>query len=94
MHAGGRDVGAGDQAERALASGIVGSLGAMRAASVGGGAKPIVSFGTAATGCTGRGDVVVPIKKKKGKLAIRMMTSTGTGKGTRDPDTLVVVCTQ
>jgi hypothetical protein len=43
-----------------------------------------------------RGDVVVPMKgkKKKGKLVLKTMASTGTGKSARDPDTLTIICTQ
>ena len=65
-------------------------------ATVGGGTKPIVSFANGVTGCGASGEVVVPIKgkKKKGKLVLKTMASTGTGKSARDPDTLTIICTQ
>ena len=63
------------------------------AGSVGGGSKPVITFTDALTGCRGDAQVVVPIKRKKGKLAIRTVTSiAGTGRAARDPDPLVIVC--
>jgi hypothetical protein len=61
--------------------------------SVGGGSKPVITFTDAVTGCRGDAQVVVPIKRKKGKLAIRTVTSiAGTGRAARDSDSLVIVC--
>jgi sugar lactone lactonase YvrE len=71
---------------------LIAALGGMHGASAGGGTKPLVTFGGAATGCSARTSVVVPITKKKGKLTIRTVTSAGGGKPSRDPDTLVIVC--
>jgi hypothetical protein len=72
------------------------SLGGLQSATVGGGTKPIVSFADGVTGCGASGEVVVPIKgkKKKGKLVLKTMASTGVGKSARDPDTLTILCTQ
>jgi hypothetical protein len=36
--------------------------------------------------------IVVPIKKKKGKVVLRTVASIGKGKGKRDPDTLTITC--
>jgi sugar lactone lactonase YvrE len=74
------------------ASAVVSAIGAMQGASVGGGTKPVVSFSTPATGCSGRSEIVVPIPKKKGKVVLKTTASAGSGKGKRDPDTLTVVC--
>jgi hypothetical protein len=74
------------------ASAVVSTVGAMAAASVGGGAKPVISFATPATGCSGMSQIVVPIHKKKGKVVLRTMASIGAGKGKRDPDTLTITC--
>jgi len=72
---------------------LMAALGGIQGASVGSGSKPLVTFGGATTGCSARGNVVVPITKKKGKLAIRTVTSAGgSGKPSRDPDTLVIIC--
>lgn len=76
----------------AAASPVVNAIGAMAAATVGGGGKLIVRFSTPATGCTEPSQVVVPIGKKKGKVVLRTMASAGAGKNKRDPDTLTIVC--
>jgi sugar lactone lactonase YvrE len=74
-------------------SSVVDALGRQASASVGGGAKPLVTFADAVTGCTASSDVVVPIKKRKGKVVLKTMASTGTGgRLSRDPDTVTVVC--
>jgi hypothetical protein len=74
---------------------VVDALGRMQSATVGTGPKPIVSFAEPVTGCTGTSDVVVPIVKKKGKAVLRTLSLTEVGgkRTTKDPDTVVVVCT-
>ena len=73
---------------------VADSLGRLQSATVGGGSKPVISFADPVTGCSQSADVVVPIGKKKGKAVLRTMASTGgSGRSSKDPDTVVVVCT-
>jgi len=80
------------QPKGTAASPVVTALGSMASANVGGGAKPLISFSTPATGCSATSQIVVPITKKKGKVVLRTMASIGAGKGKRDPDTLTITC--